>query len=65
MDNYYFGVREGKYKYIYNATLGRDELYDLESDPWEQNNLASSRAEESKRLRQRLAAWVGYQNGHK
>ena len=63
MDNYYFGVREGKYKYIYNATLGRDELYDLDGDPWEQKNLAETQREEGKRLRQRLAAWVGNQKG--
>ena len=65
MDNYYFGVREGRLKYIYNVTLGRDELFDLESDPWEQNNLAGLRGEEGKRLRKKLAAWVGYENGRR
>jgi hypothetical protein len=43
--------------------VGRDELYDLESDPLEQNNLATVKVDEATRFRQRLAAWVGYQNG--
>jgi arylsulfatase A-like enzyme len=56
-DDYLLGVREGKWKYIYNATRGRDELYDMEADPQELKNVAREHAELCQRLRQRLAAW--------
>jgi arylsulfatase A-like enzyme len=56
-DDYLLGVREGRFKYVYNATLGRDELYDLVADPDERVNLAASDPARCRRLRQRLAAW--------
>jgi arylsulfatase A-like enzyme len=56
-DDYLLGVREDKWKYIYNATRGHDELYDLEADKDEHTNVAPAHAELCKRLRQRLAAW--------
>lgn len=56
-DDYLLGVRDGKWKYIYNATRGRDELYDMEADPDELENVARDHAELCQRLRQRLAAW--------
>ncbi len=56
-DDYLLGVREGEWKYIYDASLGRDELYDLELDPSEQKNTAGAQPERVRRLRQRLAAW--------
>jgi lipoteichoic acid synthase len=62
VDDYYFGMREGNLKYIYNATVGREELFDLAADPLEQRNLAETRPEDSRRMRARLAAWVWYQN---
>jgi arylsulfatase A-like enzyme len=57
-DGFLFGVREGKWKYIYNATRGREELFDLSTDPREQRNVAAGNLELSRRLRQHLAAWV-------
>jgi arylsulfatase A-like enzyme len=59
-DDYRLGVREGERKYIYNATTGRDQLFDLATDPDEQQNLAAQFPEECRRLRQRLAAWREY-----
>jgi len=56
-DDYLLGVREGEWKYIYNATRGRDELYHLASDPDERHNRAAERPEDCRRLRRRLAAW--------
>jgi arylsulfatase A-like enzyme len=56
-DDYLLGVREGRFKYVYNATRGRDELYDLVADPDERVNRAASDPERCRRLRQRLAAW--------
>jgi len=56
-DQYLLGVREGHWKYIYNVTRGREELYDLARDPDEQQNVAAQQPERCRDLRQRLAAW--------
>ena len=63
MDSYLLGVRENQWKYVFNATRGGDELYDLFADPTEQKNLARANEAECKRFRQRLSAWVDYQKG--
>jgi len=52
-------VRETRWKYVWNAT-DVDELYDLEADPGEVNNLARDpgMGEELRRLRHRLVEWM-------
>jgi lipoteichoic acid synthase len=62
-DHYLLGVREGDLKYVYNATRGRDELFDLVRDPDERHNLAAAHPEVCRRLRQRLAAWKQHAAG--
>jgi lipoteichoic acid synthase len=58
--DYLFGYREGNKKYIYNATKDKTEIYDLEKDPNEKNNIAAS--ENILLTHQKLAAWVQYQD---
>ena len=57
-DEYMLGVREGRWKYIFDLRQGADELYDLDRDPSEQRNLAAEQPVLRARLRQRLAAWT-------
>ncbi|MDB6154938.1 MAG: Sulfatase [Chthoniobacteraceae bacterium] len=57
-NDFIFGVREGRFKYIFNSTQGRDELYDLAADPREQLNLSPNEPALRERLHQRLAAWM-------
>lgn len=57
-----FGQREGKWKLIYNPIAGSAELYDLATDRDEQHNLAFKYPEVVESGRNRLAAWVQYQN---
>jgi arylsulfatase A-like enzyme len=45
-----------EWSYLYGATGGREELYDLRGDPGERTNLATARAETSAALRERLLA---------
>ena len=56
-DDYLLGVREGQWKYVYNATRGADELYDMVADPEEKRNVAKQHPDLCQTLRQRLAAW--------
>jgi arylsulfatase A-like enzyme len=57
-DRFKLGVREDRWKYIYDLREAREELYDLVRDPDERHNVAASEPIRSARLRQRLAAWT-------
>jgi phosphoglycerol transferase MdoB-like AlkP superfamily enzyme len=57
-DTFTLGLREGRWKYIFDLRDGVDELYDLDRDPNEQHNLAKAEPERSARMRQHLAAWT-------
>jgi len=57
-DHFTLGMREGNWKYIFALREGVDELYDLDKDPDEQNNLAKAEPARTARMRQRLAAWT-------
>ncbi|MCX6897778.1 MAG: sulfatase [Verrucomicrobia bacterium] len=59
--DYQFGIREEQWKYILNTTRGREMLFDLAHDPDEQRNMATAEPERCRRLRQRLAAWVSFE----
>ncbi len=56
-----FGLREATQKLIYNPIAGQFEVYDLARDPVEASNLAASRQGFVQLGRERLAAWVQYQ----
>ncbi len=62
-DDYLLGLREGDLKYVYNASRGRDLLFDLARDPDERHDLAAAHPEVCRRLRQRLAAWKQHASG--
>ncbi|MBI2834930.1 MAG: sulfatase [Acidobacteria bacterium] len=57
-DEFLLGVREENWKYILDVARGREQLFDLASDPTEQRNVAAAHPNLCHRLRQRLAAWV-------
>ena len=57
-----FGVREGSWKYIYDATNREESLFDLTTDPKEQHDLSATEAVRAKRLHQRVAAWVTFED---
>lgn len=52
-------VRDRRYKYVYYA-LDMDELYDLETDPWEMNNLIDEPSAKPilAYMKQRLVRWM-------
>jgi lipoteichoic acid synthase len=57
-----FGYREGSQKLIYDAIGDETELYDLAADPHEALNLAAGHPDVILKGRERLAAWMQYQN---
>ena len=61
-DNRIKSIRKGRYKYVAYSN-GREELFDLEADPKEENNLSSSMAGEKDSLKKILAEKVGLFQG--
>jgi len=57
-----FDVREGDWKYIYDVTSGRESLFNLRLDPQEQHDFARGEPERALQLRQRVAAWVTFED---
>ena len=51
-------IRSGPWKLIHYHEDGHDELYNLESDPGEQNDLLDDNRAEASKLRQRLDNWL-------
>jgi arylsulfatase A-like enzyme len=58
---YLFAVRDGAWKYIFNASNGQEQLFELSRDPTELQSVAASEPERCRRLRQRIAAWVTFE----
>ena len=56
------GVREGRFKYIWDYEVKREYLFDLEADPAERANLAGEKRDYCLRQRRRLRDWKVYQN---
>jgi arylsulfatase A-like enzyme len=59
---YLFGVREGKWKYTFEATSRREFLTDLTVDPDELQNVAGLEPHVCNELRRRVAAWVDFED---
>ena len=57
-----FGVRDGRWKYIYDVTTSEELLFDLTADPTEQRDVAAREPQVSLELRRRVAAWVAFED---
>ncbi|HSH38111.1 MAG TPA: sulfatase-like hydrolase/transferase [Chthoniobacterales bacterium] len=57
-----FGVRDEQWKYFYDVTSARESLFDLGADPNEQIDIATREPAVSLQLRQRVAAWVTFED---
>lgn len=62
VDDYILGVREDQWKYIFEASSGNEQLFDLAADPHEERNVVNSQPELVPRLRQRVSAWVDFED---
>jgi lipoteichoic acid synthase len=62
--DFLFGMRDGDYKLIYNATMDEYELYDIASDPGETINLSGQIPTRVDDGIFRLAAWVQNQDSY-
>jgi arylsulfatase A-like enzyme len=54
LKTHFLGLRDGRWKYIYDKLTGDEQLYDLESDPSEMGNLASRKPKVISRFRSQL-----------
>ena len=55
------GLRDGRWKFVYELESGRAKLFDLATDPDEKKNLASQEPERVQAYRGRLKSWAAAQ----
>ncbi len=58
------GVREGRYKYIFDYDDNAEMLFNMQDDPGELHNLAASEPDYCLELRRRLRDWTLFQPGY-
>ena len=63
VDDYILGIREERWKYVFEVSGGREMLFDLDADRREERNTAAGHPDIVARLRQRVAAWVAFEDG--
>lgn len=61
---YLFGMREGQYKFIYNAAQNTSQLYNLSTDPHETTDISKENEAYVKEATGRVHAWMYYQAKH-
>ena len=59
-----FGMREDDWKYVYDATNGRESLFNLTLDPDEKRNVVRAEGGRAWDLRRRVAAWVSFEDAY-
>jgi glucan phosphoethanolaminetransferase (alkaline phosphatase superfamily) len=57
-----FGVRDGDWKYFYDVTSARESLFNVRTDPLEQSDVVTRNPDRAHELRQRVAAWVTFED---
>ncbi len=62
VDDYMLGIREDRWKYVFEAGSGRESLFDLVNDPDEKHNALAAEPQRVTRLRQRVAAWIAFED---
>jgi hypothetical protein len=55
------GLRDGRFKYIYELESRRSRLFDLDRDPREAQDIAAERAEDARWYAETLRAWFAAQ----
>jgi len=55
------GLRDGRWKFVYELGSGRAKLFDLATDPDEKKNLASQAPERVRAYRGHLKSWAAAQ----
>lgn len=55
------GLRDKNLKYMYYVNTGHEQLFDVEADPGEMNNLAAQNRDLCQSYRRRVGGFVGYQ----
>ena len=55
------GLRDGRWKFVYELESGRAKLFDLATDPEEKKNLASQEPERAKAYRKHAKSWAAAQ----
>lgn len=58
------GMRTMNWKYIYNTVTAKEQLFDLQSDPHEQTDIAASHEQLCRDLRRYISAWARSQATH-
>ena len=61
---YLFGVREGDLKLIYNITANTHQVFNLANDPHETKDIAKENEAFVKQAREKINAWIYYQDQH-